>query len=75
MDFKRLERAFMYNWQCALMDIKASILLAPKSESDMIKFDTKDWLKWYKSINNYFRHTLGMSRRTEALGKVPIDRK
>jgi hypothetical protein len=59
-DFKRLERAFMYIWQCALKDIKESILFVPKSESDVIKFDAKDWLKWYKLIDNYFRRTLSM---------------
>jgi hypothetical protein len=43
----------MYNWQCC-------IKLATKSESDIIKFDAKDWLEWYKSIDNYFRRTLGV---------------
>jgi hypothetical protein len=42
------------------MDIKESIRLATKSESEVIKFDAKDWLKWYKSIVNHFRRTLGM---------------
>jgi hypothetical protein len=60
MDFKRLERTFMYSWQCALTDIKESVRHATKSKSEVIKFDMKDWLKWYKSINNHFRRTLGM---------------
>jgi hypothetical protein len=47
MDFKRSEHAFMYNWQRALMDIRESVKLMTKSESDFIKFDAKDWLKWY----------------------------
>jgi hypothetical protein len=59
-DFKRLERAFMYNRQCALMDIKESIRLATKSESKVTKFEAKDWMKWYKSIDNHFRCTLGV---------------
>jgi hypothetical protein len=59
-DFKRKERTFMYNWQRALTDIKESVRLALKSESEVIKFNAKDWLKWYKSIDNHFRRTLGM---------------
>jgi hypothetical protein len=59
-DFKRKERTFMYNWQRALTDIKESVRLALKSESKVIKFNMKDWLKWYKLINNHFRCTLGM---------------
>jgi hypothetical protein len=59
-DFKRKERTFMYNWQRALMDIKESVRLASKSESEVIKFNAKDWLKWYKSIDNHFRRTLGV---------------
>jgi uncharacterized membrane protein YgcG len=50
----------MYNWQRALTDIKESVRLASKSESEVIKFNAKDWLKWYKSIDNHFRHTLGV---------------
>jgi hypothetical protein len=57
---KRKERAFMYSWQCALKDIKESIKLSAKSESDVLKFDAKDWLKWFTSIDNYFRRTLGV---------------
>jgi hypothetical protein len=59
-DFKRKERTFMYNWQRALTDIKESVRLASKSESEVIKFNAKDWLKWYKSIDNHFRRTLGV---------------
>jgi hypothetical protein len=59
-DFKRKERTFMYNWQHALTDIKESVRLASKSESEVIKFNAKDWLKWYKSIDNHFRRTLGV---------------
>jgi hypothetical protein len=51
---------FMYNWQHALTDIKESVRLALKSESEVIKFNAKDGLKWYKSIDNHFRCTLGM---------------
>jgi hypothetical protein len=58
--FKRKERTFMCNWQRALTDIKESVRLASKSESEVIKFNVKDWLKWYKSINNHFRRTLGV---------------
>jgi hypothetical protein len=58
--FKRMERAFMYNWQRALKDVKGSIKLLAMSVSDVLKFDAKDWLKWFKLIDNYFRHTLGM---------------
>jgi hypothetical protein len=43
-----------------LTDIKEAIRLASKSESEVIKFDAKDWLKWYKSIDNHFRCMLGM---------------
>jgi hypothetical protein len=50
----------MNNWQRALKDIKESIRLLAKSESDVLKFDAKDWVKWFKSINNYFRCTLGV---------------
>jgi hypothetical protein len=50
----------MYNWQRALTDIKESVRLASKSESEVIKFNAKDWLKWYKSIDNHFRRTLGV---------------
>jgi hypothetical protein len=59
-DFKRSERTFMYNKQRALMDIKESIRLATKSESKVTKFDAKDWLKWYKSIDRHCRCTLGV---------------
>jgi hypothetical protein len=48
------------NWQRALKDIKESIRLSAKSESDVLKFDAKDWAKWFKSIDNFFRRTLGM---------------
>jgi hypothetical protein len=58
--FKRKERAFMHNWQQALKDIKESIRLLAKSESDVLKFDAKDWAKWFKSIDNFFRGTLGV---------------
>jgi hypothetical protein len=50
----------MNNWQRALKDIKESIRLLAKSESDVLKFDTKDWAKWFKSIDNYFRRALGV---------------
>jgi hypothetical protein len=50
----------MYNWQRALMDIRESIKLATKSESNVLKFDAKDWLKWYKSIDKHFRCMLGV---------------
>jgi hypothetical protein len=53
--FKRKNRAFMHNWQRALKDIKESIRLSAKSE-----FDVKDWAKWFKSIDNFFRRTLGV---------------
>jgi hypothetical protein len=43
-----------------LKDLKESIRLSAKSESDVLKFDAKDWLKWLKSIDNYFRRTLGV---------------
>jgi hypothetical protein len=60
LDFKWKECQFMYNWQRALIDIKESVRLASKSESEVLKFDAKDWLKWYTLINNYFRRTLGV---------------
>jgi hypothetical protein len=56
----RKQRNFMNNWQRALRDIKESIRLLAKSESDVLKFDAKDWAKWYKSIDNYFTCTLGV---------------
>jgi hypothetical protein len=56
----RRQRTFMNNWQRALKDIKESIRLSAKSESDILKFDAKDWAKWYKLIDNYFRRTLSM---------------
>jgi hypothetical protein len=43
--FTRKQRVFMNNWQCALKDIKESIRLLAKSESDVLKFDAKDWAK------------------------------
>jgi hypothetical protein len=43
-----------------LKDIKESIRLSAKSESNVLKFDAKDWAKWFKSIDNYFRRTLGV---------------
>jgi hypothetical protein len=58
--FKRKERAFMHSWQRALKDIKESIRLSATSESDVLKFDAKDWTKWFKSIDNFFRRTLGV---------------
>jgi hypothetical protein len=58
--FKRKECAFMHNWQHALKDIKESIRLSAKSESDVLKFDAKDWAKWFKSIDNFFGRTLGV---------------
>jgi hypothetical protein len=58
--FTRKQRTFMNNWQRALKDIKESIRLLAKSESDVLKFDAKDWAKWFKVIDNYFRHTLGV---------------
>jgi hypothetical protein len=60
MDFKRSEHAFMHNWQRALKDIKESVKLTTKSDSDILKFNTKDWLKWFKSIDDYFRRTLSV---------------
>jgi hypothetical protein len=57
--FKRKEWAFMHNWQRALKDIKESIRLSAKSESDVLKFDPKDWAKWFKLIDNFSRRTLG----------------
>jgi hypothetical protein len=56
----RKERTFMHNWQRALKDIKESIKLSAKLESDVLKFDAKDWVKWFKSIDNFFRRTLGV---------------
>jgi hypothetical protein len=44
--FKRMERAFMYNWQCTLKDVKGCIKLSAKSESNVLKFDAMDWLEW-----------------------------
>jgi hypothetical protein len=58
--FTRKQRIFMNNWQRALRDIKESIRLSAKSESNILKFNAKDWLKWFKSIDNYFRCTLGV---------------
>jgi hypothetical protein len=58
--FTRRQRTFMNNWQRALNDIKESVRLASKSESDVLRFDSKDWLKWFKSIDTYFRRTLGV---------------
>jgi hypothetical protein len=56
----RRQRMFMNNWQQALKDIKESIRLSAKSESDVLKFNSKDWLRWFKSIDNYFRRTLSV---------------
>jgi hypothetical protein len=58
--FKRKEWAFMHIWQHALKDIKESIRWSAKLESDVLKFDAKDWAKWFKSIDNFFRRTLGV---------------
>jgi hypothetical protein len=58
--FRRTERAFINNWQRALKDIKESIKLPAKLESDILKFDAKGWLKWFKSLDNFFRRTLGV---------------
>jgi hypothetical protein len=54
----------MHNWQRALKDIKESIRLSAKSEFDVLKFDAKDWTKWFKSIDNFFRRTLGVRGET-----------
>jgi hypothetical protein len=43
-----------------LKDIKESIRLSATSESDVLKFYAKDWAKWFKSIDNFFRRTLGV---------------
>jgi hypothetical protein len=56
----RKEQTFMHNWQRALKDIKESIKLSAKLESDVLKFDAKDWVKWFKSIDNFFRRTHGV---------------
>jgi hypothetical protein len=45
-DFKRTERAFMINWQSASKDIATSIKLSAKSESEVLKFNAKDRMKW-----------------------------
>jgi hypothetical protein len=58
--FQRKEQAFMHNWQRALKDIKESIRMSAKSESNVLKFDAKDWTKVFKSIDNFFRCRLGM---------------
>jgi hypothetical protein len=58
--FRRMEWAFIHNRQHALKDIKESIKLSAKSESDILKFDATEWLKRFKSIDNFFRRTLGM---------------
>jgi hypothetical protein len=58
--FMRKEQTFMFNWQRALRDIKESIRLSAKSESDVLKFDARDWTKWFKSADNFFRRTLGV---------------
>jgi hypothetical protein len=58
--FMRRQQSFMYNWQRALKDIKESIRLSAKSESDVLKFEAKDWTKWFKSADNFFRRMLGV---------------
>jgi hypothetical protein len=58
--FTRRQQTFMYNWQQALKDIKESIRLSAKSESDVLKFDAKVWTKWFKSVDNFFRRMLGV---------------
>jgi hypothetical protein len=40
--------------------VHEAVRLASKLESEVIKFNAKDWLKWYKSIDNHFRRTPGM---------------
>jgi hypothetical protein len=59
-DSKRKEHMFMYNWQRALTDIKEAVRLVSKSESEVIKLNAKDWLKWYKLIDNHVRQMLGV---------------
>jgi hypothetical protein len=38
----------------------SSTKLSSKSESKVIKFNAKDWLKWHKSSDDYFRWMIGI---------------
>jgi hypothetical protein len=58
-DFRRSQRQFRLDWHREAKDIEAALKNASK-ELEVEKFNQKDWLKWYNSINSYFRLTLGV---------------
>jgi hypothetical protein len=58
-DFRRSQRQFMLDWRRESKDIRAAIKNA-SAEPEVEKFNQKDWLKWYHSIDSYFRRTLGV---------------
>jgi hypothetical protein len=83
-DFKRKERTFMYNWQRALTDIKESVRLASKSESEVIKFNAKGLVEVVQvdrqPLQAHARRAKGNARlglpgaaRTKAWRQVPIN--
>jgi hypothetical protein len=49
----------MLDWRRKAKDIEAALKNASK-EPEVKKFNQKDWLKWYNSIDSYFRRTLGV---------------
>jgi hypothetical protein len=58
-DFRQSQRQFMLDWRRESKDIRAAIKNA-SAEPEVEKFNQKDWLKWYHSIDSYFRRTLGV---------------
>ena len=58
-NFRQSQRQFMLDWRRESKDIRAAIKNA-SAEPEVEKFNQKDWLKWYHSIDNYFRRTLGV---------------
>jgi hypothetical protein len=59
-NFRRSERQFMVDWRRKSKEIVVSLKQATKSESEVLQFNQKYWVKWYNSIDSYFRRTLGV---------------
>jgi hypothetical protein len=59
-NFRRSERQFMVDWRRKSKEIKVSLKQATKSELEVLQFNQKYWVKWYNSIDSYFRRTLGV---------------
>jgi hypothetical protein len=49
----------MLDWGRESKDIEAALKHA-STEPEVEKFNQRDWLKWYNSIDSHFRRTLGV---------------